>query len=359
MNCPLAIIVPEFGARSETFIRRHVQDLLPGRVLAIGGPPAPATVRDWEAEGPLVDLGAVSGLRAVGRWLQEYGVEVLLSQYLDASLEWLDLANELGLRFFVHGHGHDVSQRRLRDPLYRREYLRYRDVAGVITMSETSRAQLIELGLSPSRTHAVPYGVDVPDTCPEHPLKESVRLLAAGRMVPVKAPILTLDAFRRARQAHPELQLDYVGAGPLRSAAIQFVTAFNLEGQVLLHGGLPNPAVHTLMGESDIFVHHGMTDPDKGDEEGLPVVILEAMAAGLPVVSTRHAGIPEEVEDGVTGFLVQEGDSIGMADRIERLARDHGLRRQMGVAGWERARERFTWCRERDSLLQILGFAES
>src|SRR6266545_1278519 len=135
VSCPLAVFVPELGARSETFIRRHVQDLLPDRTLTIGGPLAEGTVREWDADGPVVDLGAVSDLRTVGRWLREYGVQVLLGEYLDASLPWLPLARELGIRVFVHGHGYDVS-RRLREPFYRREYLRYRAVAGVITMSE-------------------------------------------------------------------------------------------------------------------------------------------------------------------------------------------------------------------------------
>lgn len=348
------MFVPELGARSETFIQRHVQDLLPGATLAIGGPPGPDTIRDWDADGPLVDLGAMSDLRSVGRWIRDYGVQVLLGEYLDASLAWLGLAQELSLRFFAHAHGYDVS-RCLREPVHRREYLRYREAAGVITMSEWSRARLIDLGLPPDRIHVIPYGVDVPDAVAERPLREGATVLAVGRMVAKKAPIVTLDAFRRAGQALPGLRFDYVGAGPLRPAVLQFVAAFGLGDRVLLHGGQPNATVRRLMDTADIFVHHGMTDPDTGDEEGLPVVILEAMAAGLPVVASRHAGIPEAVEDGVTGLLVDEGDSRGMADRIEQLARDRALRLRMGLAGWARARDCFSWSRERDDLLRLLG----
>ena len=85
------------------------------------------------------------------------------------------------------------------------------------------------------------------------------------------------------------------------------------------------------------------------------MAILEAMAHSLPVVSTRHAGIPEAVREGVTGLLVNEGDTREMAHALVALARDANLRRSMGIAGWNVARERFSWLRERADLQRILG----
>jgi colanic acid/amylovoran biosynthesis glycosyltransferase len=278
----------------------------------------------------------------------------MLGEYLDASLPWLELARELGIQFFAHAHGYDVSMR-LREPRYRHEYLRYRDAAGVITMSESSRTRLIDLGLAPEQTHAVPYGVDVPDAFDERSPSAEVAVLAVGRMIPKKAPLLTLDAFRRALAASTGLHLHFVGAGPLLPAAAQFVRTMQLDHHVTLHGGQQNAVVQDLMTSADIFVQHSVTDPDTGDEEGLPVAILEAMARGLPVVATRHAAIPEAVVDSVTGFLVTEGDVQTMAARITQLAEDRALRLAMGRAGWARARERFSWPRERHDLLRILG----
>lgn len=75
----------------------------------------------------------------------------------------------------------------------------------------------------------------------------------------------------------------------------------------------------------------------------------------LPPISTRHAGIPEAVRDGSTGYLVDEGDTVAMADRLAMLARDSDLRWKMGEAGWRRAKELFSWERERVELLRILG----
>ena len=78
------------------------------------------------------------------------------------------------------------------------------------------------------------------------------------------------------------------------------------------------------------------------------------MGSALPVISTRHAGIPEAVEHGTTGVLTAEGDVAATADALAALAEDPGLRARLGRAGWERARDRFSWERERDSLLRLL-----
>ena len=167
--------------------------------------------------------------------------------------------------------------------------------------------------------------------------------------------MLFRSAFRQASLVFPNLRLDYVGAGALLPAAKQYIHVFGLDGKVTLHEGLPNQKVQELMREADIFLQHSMTDPDSGDEEGLPVAILEAMAHALPVVSTFHAGIPEAVEQGKTGFLFAEGDFAGMAQGIVDLAKDFELRSEMGSSGWQRAKERFTWEREREDLLNVLG----
>ena len=176
-------------------------------------------------------------------------------------------------------------------------------------------------------------------------------------MVVKKSPILTLDAFRQAAQVYQGLHLDYIGSGALFSAAQQYVREFNLSDCVILHGDQRNEVVHQMMREADIFLQHSITDPETGDEEGLPVAILEAMAYGLPVISTRHAGIPEAVFDGNTGYLIEEGDSMGMVERLISLARDPDLRRQMGDESWRRAKDNFSWEKEKAELLKILGLS--
>jgi glycosyltransferase involved in cell wall biosynthesis len=129
-----------------------------------------------------------------------------------------------------------------------------------------------------------------------------------------------------------------------------------LEPVVTLHGWQPTAAIQACCGDSDVFVQHSILDPETGDEEGLPVAVLEAMAAGLPVVATRHGGIPEAVVAETTGALVGEGDVTEMAAQVVRLAADPDLRSRFGRAAWQRVREHYTWEAERRALLEIMRF---
>lgn len=376
-NGSLAVISSQVGAASETFIRRHMEYLWPGRTVCVVGSVAIGAAATWESRNPLFCLqhhSRASVLRRVGRrlclessplweaplgrFLRRHGVGCVLGEYLDFSLQFRNLIRRLGLPFWVHAHGWDVSAR-LREPDICAAYrTTYAEAAGVITISVLSRDRLIKLGLPQEKVHVVPYGVDVPEQAPVRLERRGVRCLAVGRMVPKKAPVLLLDAFRRALERDARLRLDYVGAGVLLPAAEQFVRAFGLAETIRLHGQQPAESVTRLMKEADVFVQHSIVDPATGDEEGLPVAILEAMAAGLPVVATRHAGIPEAVEEGVTGLLVEEGDTMGMGERLARLAGDPAKRRAMGQAGWRRARAEFSWEHEKSALLSLLTIGE-
>ena len=375
----LAVIAPQIGVRSETFIRRHMQDLYPGRTVVVAGNADKPGAGHWTVPGQTLVLsertrGVLPRLQRVARkrlglpstgeamaaksFLKSAGVSVLLCEYLDVSLSYLPLAKQLGVPFYAHAHGYDVSML-LRDPAWVRRYADLAGAAGIITVSQGSREKLIELGLDGSRIAVIPCCVPVPDAPVVRPETGVVRCVAVGRMVGKKAPILTLDAFRRAVQEVPSLHLDYIGGGELLPAARQFVRAFGLESQVTLHGAQPSEFVQARMASADIFVQHSIVDPDTGDEEGLPVAVLEAMGLALPVVSTRHAGIPEAVAEGETGYLVDEGDSTAMGHFLAALASDPDLRGRMGRAGWARAKAHFTWERERTDLLRFMGLAES
>ena len=381
MTCPLAVFSPHLGALSETFIRQAMEALLPGGTVVVAGTAAPPYAGHWTVPSPTLVLDEIAPLRLrqeLGRALAEklgarpperrravleaflthHGVTTILSEYLDVSLPWVDLARRLGIRFFVRAHGYDTSER-LRSTEWCRRYLRYNDADGIFTVSQFSRRRLIDLGLDPDKIRVIPCGVQVPVAPPSRSSAGPIRCLAVGRLVTKKAPILLLDAFRRALIMCPGLHLDVVGAGPLLSSVKHFARAFSLEADITFHGGQPHSAVLELMRSADIFVQHSIVDPDTGDEEGLPVSILEAMAHALPVVSTRHAGIPEAVVDSVTGHLVDEGDSVGMGDHLAALARDPDARARLGNAGWVRARDRFSWTLSRTLLLHELGFAEA
>ncbi|MFC3135275.1 glycosyltransferase [Microbaculum marinum] len=283
--------------------------------------------------------------RAIAKFLRHHRVGVVLGEYLDNFIDFIPLLDHLDIPYIAQAHGMDVS-RELRQPGMAQRYLSYRSARAVLTRNEFHRQRLIRIGLPAEKVHVNPGGVDIPTELPEKSADSCRRLLAVGLMVPKKAPIFLLEAFRRAAAENPELSLDYVGGGALFPAAQQFVQACGLNDRVRLHGFASEETKLRLLGECGVFVQHSMTTPD-GDEEGLPAAIQEAMAHGLAVVSTRHSGISEAVIEGETGILVDEGDVEGMAAALVVIGPSA---RSLGEAGYRRAAALYAWDHERSRL---------
>lgn len=366
MNQGLAVFAYDLGA---SFIDRHVEDLLPGRTVAVGTYGAlPALANLWPVSCPvfLLDRWALgltvrlagragvptSRLRdaAVARFLRSHGATVILGEYLDQFLDFLPLIERMRLPYVVQGHGIDVSAA-LRKPGMPQRYLAYKTARAILTRSDFHRKRLIDIGLPAAKIHVNPGGVNVPAEPPLHSVDASKRLLAIGVMVPKKGPIYLLEAFRLAAEQDPDITLDFIGGGPLFPAARQFVDACALSGRVRLHGVAPEETKQRLLRECGVFVQHSLTNPETGDEEGLPAAIQEAMAHGLAVVSTRHSGIPEAVIEEETGLLVDEGNVAEMARAIVEIAKDAT---DFGMAGYRRAATRYAWDHERARLNHFL-----
>jgi len=178
-------------------------------------------------------------------------------------------------------------------------------------------------------------------------------LLAVGRLTEKKAPHLLIAAFDRARQDVPDIKLRIVGDGPLMPQCQNLVRELGLTNAVTLLGSQDHGVVEGEMKAARCFVQHSIVAPS-GDSEGTPVSIIEASATGLPVISTRHAGIPDVVVEGETGFLVDEGDIATMAERMIRLATEPELAAAMGAAAQARIREHFSIERSLGELWRII-----
>jgi glycosyltransferase involved in cell wall biosynthesis len=377
VSCPLAVLAPQAGAASETFIQKHMQRLLPGATAAVVGheladaywqAPAPMLALDRVPTRSLLALARRAAARAglpvdeprrarVAAFLREHGVRAVLCEWLDWTVPWVDVIRSAGIRCVAHAHGYDVSERWLADPAVRERYRALTAVDALVVVSEATRARLAAVLPGPP-IHVVPCGVDLPAPPAPRPAGDAVRCVAIGRLVAKKSPILLLDAFRRAHERVPELRLDLVGDGELAPAAADYVRAFALGGCVTLHGAVTHARALALLAEADVFLQHSVRDARSGDEEGLPVAVLEAMAHAVPVLATRHAGIPEAVADGVEGRLVEEGDSRAMAERLVELSGSPEVRRRLGEAGRATAARRFSWEAERATLLGLLGLGD-
>ena len=134
---------------------------------------------------------------------------------------------------------------------------------------------------------------------------------------------------------------EIIGEGPLEQELREQITQLDLEGRVELPGAKPQHEIRELLAAATVFVMPSVVDPD-GGMDNLPTVIMEAMAAGLPVVSTSIGGIPEMVIQNETGFLVSPGDAAALAGAIEKMINDCLLARKLGQAGHERAQRLFS-----------------
>lgn len=162
----------------------------------------------------------------------------------------------------------------------------------------------------------------------------SPRILAVGRLVDKKGFHVLVDAAALLRERGMDLCCDVIGEGPEREQLAQRIAQHALGERVRLLGARSQRDVIEAMRAATILAMPCVVSAD-GNRDGLPTVLIEAMALGTPVIGTTVTGIPELVRDGVTGLCVAPGDPVALADGLQRLARDHGLRLRLARAARE------------------------
>ena len=179
-----------------------------------------------------------------------------------------------------------------------------------------------------------------------------LQIVCVGSFEEVKGHRYLIEACRLLKTRGIDFRCHFVGDGHLRQELKQQIARAGLADQVILHGALRRRAVAKLVAEADVMALASVPTRD-GRREGIPVALMEAMASGLPVVSTNIGGIPELVETGLTGFLVPPRKSSALADALQRLAEDPELRRQMGSAGREKVLREFNLRRNTEALMSL------
>ncbi|WP_250008840.1 glycosyltransferase [Actinoplanes sp. M2I2] len=233
-------------------------------------------------------------------------------------------------------HGHDVTRQPSstgpKGVRYRRNLRTiFQRAAVLIAVSEVIRQRAIHWGADPAKVRVHHTGVPIPAVATAVPKQWDVAFV--GRFVEKKgaddliAALSTLQA--RAL---------FIGDGPRFAEMQGYARSLRLDATFL--GARPADEVYRLLGESRVLAAPSRTAAD-GDSEGLPTTVVEAMALGLPVVSTRHSGIPEAVTDGTTGLLGAEGDREALAANLRKLLDDENLRTAMGAAARARAETDF------------------
>jgi colanic acid/amylovoran biosynthesis glycosyltransferase len=227
----------------------------------------------------------------------------------------------------------------------------------LLPISNFFRERLLKLGFSPRRTLVHHVGVDVdkfrfkPRTSAKD---EVVRVLTVGRLVPKKGVDYALRAIGslKKRGALNGFHYDIVGDGPEREALVKLTDKLELGKHVSFHGAQSHQQIAEWMQKSHILLAPSVT-ASNGDMEGIPTTIMEAMASGMPVVSTRHSGIAELVDDGVTGMLCPERDFEKIADALRFLQQNRELWAEFGKAGRKVVEQDFNIARQNDRLARL------
>ena len=346
----ICVVTSYIPSVTETFIRVHIEQL-PATVTLVHGwrpsignrrvLPLPLLVY-YKTRRLLFGHGLQAETTAAYlKVFREKKIEAALAEYGELGVQVMDAAERAGIPLIVHFHGYDASVKSVLQE-NRETYPRMFGIASaIIAVSRAMQRKLIELGAPEEKVHYNPCGVDCDQFRGADPGAAPPLFIAVGRFTEKKAPQITISAFAKVLNACPNARLRMIGEGPLLEQCKVLAKNLGISNAIAFLGTQDHSVVEREMQNARCFVQHSVVAPS-GDCEGTPVSILEAGATGLPVVSTRHAGIPDVVLEGQTGFLVDEGDSSGMAERMIQLAEQPELARILGSAAREHITRNFS-----------------
>lgn len=291
-----------------------------------------ASVELGDLSGHLGDLLAADVRDAVqamevARACRARGVTHLHAHFASVAAVVARLAARMaGITYSVTAHAKDIFHKDV-DPAELRRTIA--DAHAVITVSDFNLEHLrVTFGSDADRVRRIYNGIDVDAFAYDEPTDRPPVIAAVGRLVEKKGFGDLLSAAALLRDRGREFRIDLVGAGEYENTLRHQVDALELHDHVRLMGGLPQTEVIKIVGGAAVFAAPCVVGAD-GNRDGLPTVLLEAMALGTPCVATPVTGIPEVIMDGHTGLLVAERDPEGLADALTRLLDDASLRSQL------------------------------
>lgn len=289
----------------------------------------------WNLKLSLFGLFYLTEALMLARWMSRHRLTHLHVHFATAAANIaliLKQVSPVGISMTIHGPDefYDVPGQNLMKKIAAADFL--------VCIGRFARSQLMKLSPAEQwgKFEICPLGVDVANYNPEredHTDKDFI-ILCVGRLTPAKGQHILIDACAALRDSGKNFSLVIVGAGPDEQALRTSIANHQLGEQVTLTGALNQDDIGRWYQQSDVFALPSFA-------EGIPVVLMEAMASGLPCVTTRITGIPELIRDGIDGLLVTPSDSLELADTLAMLMDDPELRSEIGAAGRARVHEQY------------------
>jgi colanic acid/amylovoran biosynthesis glycosyltransferase len=295
-------------------------------------------------------------LTQAGLLLERGEFDIVHCQFGTWGLRYLNL-HELGAsggKLIVNFRGYDISEtvHQKGNGVYRELFARSDHL---ITNCVFFKSRLLQIGAPADRLTVIPSGID----CSrfrfaerQRPEDGVTRIVMVGRLVKKKGVEFALRAIAELVARGKKIEFQVIGDGPLRESLSKLLSDLGLGGHARLSGPQDQSEIIETLSCAHVFVAPSVTT-ETGDQEGSINVLKEAMAMGLPVVSTLHAGIPEIVQDGRSGFLVPERDTAALADRIEYLVDHPEVWPAMGRNGREFVESHFDINALNESLIDV------
>jgi glycosyltransferase involved in cell wall biosynthesis len=352
----LLIAAPAFGLSGQPWLWRQVVGLQSFRrqvlcwtrmnphlysaddipVTVLGGDPAPynGAGRWWLRLQNLWggNFFAARGAerRDLDELLRESRPAAILCYFGEIAMRLLPVAQRHKIPVIAYFHG---DFQFLTNRWYRWSLLKsLHEFAAIAVVTEAEHRWMLANGVPASKLRIVPCGVPTVDFHPRPKVQGGpIKFVMVSRLSPEKGCANSISAFARLAGEIKDSQLHVYGDGPDREQLHRLVETLGLAERITFHGYVGERELAEVLPSYDIFIQHSLR------KEGSPVSIAEAMACAIPVVATPIGGIPDQVLDGQTGFLVPPGDTEQMVSVMKKLATDESLRRTMGEAGRARA----------------------
>jgi len=305
----------------------------------------------------LAPLYFVFAERALRRLIRERGIELVHAHWiLPNGFVAARAAGAAGVPYAVTLHGSDVFMAERAAPLAAMARRALAGAAHVTSCSADLRDRLLALagGAGADRVLLVPNGTDLgapPDAAAAAAVEARLGpaaagggplVVAVGRLVDKKGFGILLEAAPAILAGRPDARLAIGGGGDLETPLRRRAAELGIADRVAFPGPLSHPEALALIARAEVFVMPSLRD-ERGNVDGLPIVVLEAMAAGRPVVASDVAGLPLAVADGETGLLVPERDPAALATAVGSLLADPGRARRLGEAGRSRIERELNW----------------